>query len=84
MDSPFLLLVLLALPIAAAGIIVAVSVGRRRGRPLPGESATEPVHRLQTDTAAAQDAVDRPAAAAPRAASARMRRAASAPRHDER
>jgi hypothetical protein len=73
-------LLLLVLPIAAAGIILAVSFWRRRGRTLTGDSTTEPVHRLQAGTAAAQDAAVHPTAATPKATSARMRRAASAPR----
>ena len=75
MDFPFLLLALLALPLVAAGLIVAVSASRRRGEAV----ADEPVHRLQTGTAAAQDAVVHPAAAAPKVESARQRRADSAP-----
>lgn len=78
MDSTFLLIVLLALPVAAAAVIVAVSVGRRRGRP-----ADDCEHRLQAHTAAEQDAAAPPAAGRPRAVSARERRAASADRQDQ-
>jgi hypothetical protein len=81
MDSTNLMLVLL--PIAAAGIILAVSFGRRRGRSATGDSAAQPVHRLQTGTAAAQDAAVHPAAAPPAATSARKLRGASAPRHKD-
>lgn len=83
MDIP-LLVVLLVLPIAAAAVIVAVSVGRRRGRGEPPAPGAEPTHRLQSDTAAVQDAVVHPPAATPRVGSARERRAASAATHDER
>lgn len=79
MDFPFLLLALLVLPIVVAGVIVAVSVGRRRAR-ASTDVATESEHRLQTDSAAAQDAADHPAPVAPRASSARRRRAAAAVR----
>ena len=81
MDFTNLLLVLLALPVAAAGVILAVSFARRRARTPAGDSATQPVHRLQTGTAAAQDAAVHPAAAPPKATSARKLRGASAPRH---
>jgi hypothetical protein len=75
MDFP-LLLVLLALPFAVAGVIVAVSVARRRSHAAAHEG-TEPAHRLQADTAAVQDAAPRAADAAPRLPSGRERRAAS-------
>ncbi len=80
MDFPLLLIVLLALPIAVAGIVVAVSAARRRARPMTESSATDPVHRLQAGTAATQDAAVHPAAVAPKAESARLRRAASGQR----
>ena len=75
MEFPFLLLVLLALPLVVAALIVAVSFSRRRSH----REVDDPVHRLQTGSAAAQDAVVHPPAAAPKAESARQRRAESAP-----
>ena len=78
MDIPLVLIVLLALPILAAAVIVLISRGRRGGS--AAEASTEPVHRLQTGTAAAQDAAASPTPVAPKAASARALRAASGPR----
>jgi hypothetical protein len=71
------LLALLALPLVAAGLIVAVAFARRRRSPVAG-AASEPVHRLQADSATVQDSAA-PAPVAPAAkTSARARRAASA------
>lgn len=84
MDFPFLNLVLLALPVAVAVLIVAVSVGRRRRGTRAGGQDVQPVHRLQAGSAAAQDAAVHPVAAAPKATSARTRRAASAARQHNR
>jgi hypothetical protein len=78
MDFPFLLLVLLTLPLVAAALIVTVSTARRRGRAPLHQAASEPVHRLQADSAATQEAAVHPPAPAPPAASARIRRAALA------
>lgn len=74
----FVLPALLALPFAVAAVIVAVSSVRRRGHAAAHAPATEPVHRLQSDTASVQSAAVHPAASARRGISARERRAASA------
>ena len=71
------LLTLLALPLVAAGLIVAVSFARRRRSPV-GEASPEPVHRLQADSATVQDSAEPGAAAPPARPSGRARRAASA------
>ena len=84
MDIPFLLIVLLALPIVTGAVIVAVSVARRRRRGAAAERAGEGVHRLQTDTAAVQDAAVHPPVQARGAVPGRERRAASATRPTER
>jgi hypothetical protein len=76
MDFPFLLITLLALPFAAAAVIVGVSTLRRRRL---AQASEEPAHRLQADTAGVQDAAVYPTADAPRATSARVHRAAAAP-----
>lgn len=73
MDTPFLLLALLALPVVAAGLIVTVARIRRRA---PVAAVSEPVHRLQADSATVQDAADHTPAAAPARRSGRARRAA--------
>lgn len=78
MDFPSLLLLLLVLPLVAAAVIVVGSSLRRRRRPAGDRSASMPVHRLQADTAAAQDAAVRPAAVARKATPGRERRASSA------
>jgi hypothetical protein len=70
------LLTLLALPLVAAGLIVAVSVARRR-RSLVG-ALREPVHRLQADSATVQDSAEPAPVAPPATPSGRARRAASA------
>ena len=77
MDFPLLLTVLLVLPFAAAAVIIAVSVARRRGHAPVLQGGAEPAHRLQSDTAAVQDATDHPAPAARAVAAARDRRAAT-------
>jgi hypothetical protein len=70
------LLALLALPLVAAGLIVAVAFARRRSS--VADAAREPVHRLQADSATVQDSAA-PVPVAPAAKpSARARRAASA------
>ena len=73
-----LLLALLALPLVAAGLIVAVSFARRRRRPPVVDAAGEPVHRLQADSATVQDAAEPPPVAPPGRPSGRARRATSA------
>jgi hypothetical protein len=78
MDFPLLLLVLLALPMAAAGLIVFVSVTRRRGSGRMSDRSSEPAHRLQSDSAAVQDVAVHAPAPAPPVESGRARRAASA------
>jgi hypothetical protein len=75
-DSP-LLLALTALPLVVAALIVVVSGARRRRR-TARTGATERVHRLQSDSAAVQDAVVRPPAARRRIRSGRERRGSSA------
>ncbi|MFP5220162.1 MAG: hypothetical protein ACLGIG_10580 [Actinomycetes bacterium] len=80
MNSPVLLLVLLALPLVTGAAIVAVSALRRRR----GEAGVEPLHRLQTATAAAQDAAAYRASRGPRITSGRERRGAAAGSPDER
>ena len=72
-----LLLGLLALPLVAAGLIVAVSFARRHRSPV-GAGSREPVHRLQADSAAVQDSAAPVAVAPPAKPSGRARRAASA------
>lgn len=79
MDSPLVLLVLLALPIAVGAVILAVSYARRSGQPAAAAGA-EPDHRLQADTAAVQRDAVYPRSAAPAVESGRERRAASADR----
>lgn len=79
MDFPFLLLVLLALPIVTAIVIVGVSAARRKSRAASDEPEAGDAHRLQADTAAVQDATDHPAAAPREAVPGRELRAASAP-----
>jgi hypothetical protein len=71
------LLTLLALPLVAAGLIVAVSVVRRR-RPPAGAASREPVHRLQADSATVQDSAEPAPVAPPAKPSGRARRATSA------
>lgn len=85
MDFPFLLLVLLALPIVTALLIVSVSAVRRRRRSATDEPGHPDAHRLQSDTAAVQDAAKLPGPYPPAAVSGRSRRAASAAgrTHDE-
>jgi hypothetical protein len=71
------LLALLALPLVAAGLIVAVAVARRRRSPV-ADAGREPVHRLQADSATVQDAAEPPPVAPPGRPSGRARRATSA------
>ena len=71
------LLVLLALPLVAAGLIVAVAFARRRRSPV-ADAAREPVHRLQADSATVQDSAEPPPVAPPGRPSGRARRATSA------
>lgn len=78
MEIPFLLIVLLALPVLTGALIVAVSVARRRRRTASDEPVQEGVHRLQTDSAAVQDAADHPPVQGREAVPGRERRAASA------
>lgn len=78
MDFPFLLLVLLALPVLAAALILAASAVRRSRRTPSDEPADEGVHRLQADSAAVQDTAARPSAGGREVTPARERRAASA------
>ena len=77
MEFPSLLLALLALPFVIAAVVVAVSSVRRRRH--TADHGAEPVHRLQTQTAAVQSARVYPAAVARAVRSGRERRAASAP-----
>ncbi len=78
----FVLPALLALPLAAAAVIVAVSSVRRR-RHARGHGTSEPVHRAQADSAAVQSAVVYPRATERRVRGGRERRASSAARsHD--
>jgi hypothetical protein len=78
MDFPILLLVLLALPLVLAGVIIAVSAGRRR-RATAGQPAhAGVVHRLQADPAVVQDSADTPQPEPRAAVPGRERRAASA------
>jgi hypothetical protein len=77
MDSPFLLLLLLALPFIVGALIVVVSrIRRRRHAPATGP-APAPVHRGQADSGAVQNATRHPEAAARRVESGRERRAGS-------
>ena len=71
------LLALLALPLVAAGLIVAVAFARRRRSPR-ADAAREPVHRLQADSATVQDSAEPSPVAPPAKPSGRARRAASA------
>ncbi len=71
------LLVLLALPLVAAGLIVAVAFARRRRSP-GGDGPREPVHRLQADSATVQDSAEPRPVAPPSRPSGRARRATSA------
>ena len=80
MDFPFLLIVLLALPVVTAAVILGVSAARRSRRAAADEPTGADAHRLQADTAGVQDAADHPSAGPPEVASGRARRAASAPR----
>ena len=80
MDIPYLLPILLALPLIVGGVIVAVSVARRRGRAPMAAATSEPAHRLQADTAAVQDSTVHAPAAPPAAVPGRTRRAAAAAR----
>lgn len=80
MNSPGLLLVLLALPFVTGAVIVAVSVARRRR----AEAEGEPVHRLQADSAVVQDAEVYPTSGGQRIVSGRERRAAVQGSDDER
>jgi hypothetical protein len=75
MSFPAGALVLLALPFIAAALIVAVSSVRRRRH----ASAAPPLHRLQSDVAAVQDAT-LPPRSAPAVTPGRQRRAESATR----
>ncbi len=77
MDFP--LAALLALPFAAAAVIVAVSSVRRR-RHARADGITEPVHRAQADTAAVQSAAVHPPARGRKVQGGRERRAGSAAR----
>lgn len=71
-----LLPALLVLPLAVAAVIVAVSLVRRR-RHARADGMSRPVHRLQADTAAAQDAAIYPPATGPQLQGGRERRASS-------
>jgi hypothetical protein len=75
----FVLPTLLALPFAAAAVIVAVSSVRRR-RHARAHGATDAIHRGQADTAAVQSAAIYPPVTGPKVRGGRERRASSAPR----
>lgn len=78
MNSPVLLLVLLALPFVTGAVIVSVSAVRRRA-----SDSGEPVHRLQADPADVQEAAVHPTSGRHRLTSGRARRAASSVTPDE-
>lgn len=80
MDFPYLLIVLLTLPLAVAAVIVAVSTARRKSRAAAHGRVAEPVHRGQADTAAVQNAASRPEAAPRKVTAGRVRRAGTAAR----
>ena len=82
MDFPFVLLVLLALPFAAAAVVVGVSSVRRRRHAAVGATTPEPHHRAQSDAADVQSAVVHPAVAPRKVQAARDRRADSGRRAD--
>lgn len=84
MDFPFLLLVLLALPVAAAVLILAVSAARRSRRTRSDDPAEQGGHRLQSDTATVQDATAGPTPGGRDVVPARERRAASARKPSDR
>jgi hypothetical protein len=71
---------LLILPFAVGALIVAVSAVRRRRRAAVDGPESEPAHRLQTETAAVQDAAVHPEAETPPLSSGRARRAGAANR----
>lgn len=77
MDFPFLLIALVALPLAVAGVIVVVSAARRGRDAPPDGAAPEPRHRGQADSAAVQTATERPPVAGRQVQSGRDRRARS-------
>ena len=78
MDFPFLLLTLLVLPVAVAGVIVGSSSVRRRRRTAgKGGSLPQPRHRFQAETASVQAAAVHPEAPAPKVAGRERRRASA-------
>lgn len=74
-----LLPALLVLPFAVAAVILTTATVRRR-RHSQDVDSTEPVHRAQAGTAAAQDAVVQPASVGRSRHSGRERRAGAAAR----